>query len=428
MPSWNSLPSSAGGFSTTRAVRTTICAARLKTCLIRLKTPRVFWKNPPIGASGDAHYIVSEFVEGRTLREHVKESPMELSEVLEISIQIANALSAAHGAHIVHRDIKPENIMIRSDGYAKILDFGLAKLVEQKVIGLEDATAKQNETAKGVILGTVNYMSPEQAKGERVDAGTDIFSFGVLVYEMIAGRTPFAGNTMSETFANLINSEPQPLSRYAASVPTELQRIVAKMLKKNKDERYQTAKDLLIDLKSLKKRLEFEAELERSSSPDKQREVKTQFFKADAGETKRTPAAQTNSVAVLPFANMSNDAENEYFCDGLAEELLNALAKIENLNVAARTSAFSFKNKNTNVSEIGNILNVNTILEGSVRKSDNRLRITVQLINAADGSTTRLPKRERRWNSTRFRSITVVFSASVSFLRGGLTRQSSSLI
>jgi serine/threonine protein kinase len=206
-----------------------------------------------IGEYENTHYIVSEFVEGRTLREHFKESPMKLSEVLDVSIQIAGALVAAHTAHIVHRDIKPENVMVRFDGYAKILDFGLAKLVEQKVIGFEDATVKQNETAKGVILGTINYMSPEQAKGERVDERTDIFSLGLVIYEMIAGRTPFAANTMSETFANLINSEPPRLARFATNVPDELQRIVSKMLGKNKDERYQTMKDVLTDLKSLGK-------------------------------------------------------------------------------------------------------------------------------------------------------------------------------
>ncbi len=159
-----------------------------------------------IGESENSNYIVSEFIEGKTLRDNFKASPMKLSKILDIAIQIANALTAAHRANIVHRDIKPENIMIRPDGYVKILDFGLAKLVEQKVVGLEDATAKQNQTAKGVILGTVNYMSPEQAKAEKVDERTDIFSFGVVLYEMIAGRTPFAGASMSETFANLINA------------------------------------------------------------------------------------------------------------------------------------------------------------------------------------------------------------------------------
>ncbi len=345
-----------------------------------------------IGENDETHYIVSEFIEGETLREIVGKSPMKLPEVLDISIQIANALTAAHVAKIVHRDIKPENIIVRPDGYVKILDFGLAKLIEQKVIGFEDATVKQNETAKGVILGTVNYMSPEQAKAERVDERTDIFSLGVVIYEMIAGRTPFAANTMSETFANLINAEPQPLARFAESAPDELQRILSKMLRKNKIERYQTMKGLLANLKGLQKRLNFESEFDKCSVP------LAIGFSREQSETRKLEAASVNekksstdeiqnkkSIAVLPFANISADAENEYFCDGLAEELLNALAKIDDLNVAARTSAFSFKGKNTNVSEIGNILNVNTILEGSVRKSGNRLRISVQLINASNG-------------------------------------------
>ena len=154
-----------------------------------------------IGETDDTHYLVSEFIEGKTLREIFKEKTLQLTEILDIAIQIANALTAAHTAHIVHRDIKPENIIVRPDGFVKILDFGLAKLVEQKAFGLEDSTVKQNNTAKGVILGTVNYMSPEQAKGQKIDERTDIFSFGVVLYEMIAGRTPFAGDSVSETFA-----------------------------------------------------------------------------------------------------------------------------------------------------------------------------------------------------------------------------------
>ncbi|MGI8788905.1 MAG: protein kinase domain-containing protein [Pyrinomonadaceae bacterium] len=342
-----------------------------------------------IGESEEAHYIISEYIEGETLRERFGNPPMKLFEVLDIAIQISNALSAAHTAHIVHRDIKPENIIVRPDGYVKILDFGLAKLVEQKVVGLEASTVKQNETAKGIILGTVNYMSPEQAKGERIDERTDIFSFGVLLYEMIAGRTPFAAGTMSETFANLINSEPQPLARYAANVPEELQRVISKMLRKKKDERYQTMREVLTDLKSLQKRLEFETEFGKFGVPSLGGGRNQQDTKILESSTTTKPTKigipNTNSIAVLPFANMSNDAENEYFCDGLAEELLNALAKIKNLNVAARTSAFSFKGKNTNVGDIGEILNVKTILEGSVRKAGNRLRISIQLVNASNG-------------------------------------------
>ncbi len=338
-----------------------------------------------IGESENSNYIVSEFIEGETLREHLQKSPLKPSEILDIAVQIANALTAAHRAHIIHRDIKPENIIIRPDGFVKILDFGLAKLIEQKAIGLENATVKQNQTAKGVIMGTVNYMSPEQAKGEKIDERTDIFSFGVVLYEMIAGRTSFAGDSMSETFANLINAEPPPLSRFSANTPDELNRIVAKTLRKKRDERYQTMKDLLSDLKALQKRLEFE-EFRVSPSGDLT-PTKTEA-KTLEGEIRKSPEGDTlneKSIAVLPFVNMSADAENEYFCDGLAEELLNALAKIKNLKVAARTSAFSFKNRNVEAGEIGKTLNVKTILEGSVRKSGNKLRITVQLIDAADG-------------------------------------------
>ncbi|MEJ7578461.1 MAG: serine/threonine-protein kinase, partial [Pyrinomonadaceae bacterium] len=245
-----------------------------------------------IGAEGETHYIVSEFIKGKTLRE-VKEKTLQFSEILDISIQLAGALTVAHEAHLVHRDIKPENIMIRPDGFVKILDFGLAKLVEQKnksILGLEESTFKQNQTAKGVILGTVNYMSPEQAKGERVDERTDIFSFGVLVYEMITERAPFAGNSVSETFANLIIKEPPPLSYFAANVPNELQRIVSKTLKKNKDERYQTMKDLLADLKELKENLAFDEKLERSASLNNNA---TAILQATTGDVNKQ-TAETN--------------------------------------------------------------------------------------------------------------------------------------
>ena len=220
-----------------------------------------------IGETESAHYIVSEYIEGKTLRHIFKEKTLEMPEILDIAIQIGSALTAAHAAGIVHRDIKPENIMVRPDGFLKILDFGLAKLVAHQAIGFEETTIRQNQTAAGVIMGTVQYMSPEQAKGERVDARTDIFSFGVLVYEMIAGRTPFAGDSVSETFANLIKAEPKLLSHFAANVPDELQRVVSKMLRKNKDERYQTMKGLLSDLKDLKENLSFAEKLERSQSP-----------------------------------------------------------------------------------------------------------------------------------------------------------------
>ena len=219
------------------------------------------------GEAEDARFIVSEYIEGKTLREIIRESRLTLPQILDISIQITGALSAAHKAHLVHRDIKPENIMIRPDGYVKVLDFGLAKLVEQKnksILSLEEPTVRQNLTAKGVILGTVNYMSPEQAKGERVDERTDIFSLGVLIYEMLAGKPPFEGGNAIETIGSILNKEPVPLSRQTPEVPHEIERIINKALRKDREQRYQTAKDLLIDLKDVRQDLEFQNKLERT--------------------------------------------------------------------------------------------------------------------------------------------------------------------
>ena len=250
-----------------------------------------------VGEANEAHYIVSEFIKGKTLREILKQSSLKLAEILDISIQIASALIAAHEAHLVHRDIKPENIMLRPDGFVKVLDFGLAKLIERKnksILGLEEETFRQNQTAKGLILGTVNYMSPEQAKGEQVGEQTDIFSFGSVVYEMIAGRTPFVSDSVSETFANLINTEPPPLSRFAANVPDELERVVLKMLRKNKTERYQTMNDVLADLKDLKEGLSFEEKLERKTSTEA--ENATVFRQpATAGEANKETAETQRS-------------------------------------------------------------------------------------------------------------------------------------
>jgi len=252
----------------------------------------------------------------------------------------------------------------------------------------QSAIPNPQSTTPGMIIGTADYMSPEQARGKPIDARSDIFSFGIVLYEMLSGKKAFAGETTMDALGAILHKEPAPISQLMPDVPQEIERIINKTLKKDRDGRYQTAKDLLTDLKSLQRRIEFEAEFGVSPSDGNRSEQKTQILEAKITNEEKpliSGALNTNSIAVLPFANLSNDAENEYFCDGLAEELLNALAKIDDLKVAARTSAFSFKGKNTNVSEVGNILKVKTVLEGSVRKSGNKLRITVQLINAADG-------------------------------------------
>ena len=334
-----------------------------------------------IGETASGYFIGTEFIDGETLRERMRRGGVELSDTLDIVVQVASALTAAHGAGIVHRDIKPENIMLRRDGIVKVLDFGLAKLVEQTPLDDEAETRMQVQTQAGMIVGTAAFMSPEQARGQEVDARSDIWSLGCVLYEMLTRQQPFGGPTTTDVLANIIHREPPSILIRCPDAPAELERIIIRAVCKNKAERYQTANELLADLKQLQKRLEFEAELERSSSSDKKTEAQTQIIRA--AMTVETQIS--NSVAVLPFANLSADAENEYFCDGLADELLNSLAKIDDLKVAARTSAFSFKGKNVNVSEIGERLGVKNVLEGSVRKSGNRLRISVQLVNASDG-------------------------------------------
>ncbi|MFY9607122.1 MAG: protein kinase [Blastocatellia bacterium] len=303
------------------------------------------------------HYIAMEYVDGETLRQHMTEARLKLREVLDVAVQIASGLAAAHEVGIVHRDIKPENTMLRRDGYVKILDFGLAKFTEQPTSDVTTPAGARAKTDIGVVMGTSSYMSPEQARGLSVDARTDIWSLGVVICEMVSGRAPFEGATTSDVIVSILEREPPPLAQHLTEAPAELQRIVSKTLHKDRGQRHQTAKDLLIDLKALAAQL---------SHPQ--------------------PSARPSaSIAVLPFVNMSGDPENEYFCDGLAAELLNALAKIKALRVVARTSAFFFKGKNTDVRKIGQKLNVGAVLEGSLRKAGNRLRITAQLVDVADG-------------------------------------------
>ena len=249
------------------------------------------------GEADSLNFIATEYIDGETLRRYAREKPLKLTETIEVSIQVAAALDAAHEAKIAHRDIKPENIMIRRrDQIVKVLDFGLAKLSEPSTgtggaSDSEAATAVLVQTMPGSVMGTVSYMSPEQAQGLAVDGRTDLWSTGVLIYELVAGRLPFSGLTMSHTIVEIIEKEPAPLANFVPAVPAELQRIVGKALAKNANERYQTAKDMLIDLRSLKKRLEVDAEIERSASPEGTSAV------TDESTVKRSRAGEASTSA-----------------------------------------------------------------------------------------------------------------------------------
>src|SRR5256712_1837480 len=220
-----------------------------------------------IGHDGSLHFMATEYVEGETLRQHLSRARITVGQTLDVAVQVASALAAAHQAGIIHRDIKPENIMLRTDGNVKVLDFGLAKLTEPKTIETAAPTLPQVETAPGVVMGTFSYMSPEQARGLAVDTRTDIWSLGVMIYEMAAGRQPFEGETASDGMSLILQKVAPPLAHSRPEVPGELDRIVRKALRKDREERYQTIKDLLIDLRNLRKELELSAEMERSAPP-----------------------------------------------------------------------------------------------------------------------------------------------------------------
>jgi TolB-like protein/Tfp pilus assembly protein PilF/predicted Ser/Thr protein kinase len=296
-------------------------------------------------------FIAMAYIEGQNLKDKLESGPLKLDEALGIAIQVAEGLQEAHDKGIVHRDIKSPNIMITSKGQAKIMDFGLAKIAKGRLTTKEEITS-----------GTVAYMSPEQASGGSIDLRTDIWSLGVVLYEMVAGQLPFKGNYNEAVIYSILNEEPESIKEIHSKVPMELERILNKALAKNQDERYQQINDVLVDLRSLRK------------------ELKSGIIAEEAAMAKPQP-----SIAVLPFTNLSADKEQEYFCDGMAEEIINALTHVEGLRVVARTSAFSFRDKEVDIREIGRKLNVETLLEGSVQKAGNRLRITAQLTNVADG-------------------------------------------
>jgi serine/threonine protein kinase len=301
-------------------------------------------------------YLVTEFVDGGTLGEWVKAEKRTWQQIVELLVGVADGLASAHEAGILHRDIKPANILVTRSGYAKLADFGLAKLLPTLRPAEATRTLTEQQTRPGVVMGTIGYMSPEQASGKRVDARSDIFSFGVLFYELLAGRRPFAGATDLESLHNIMFGTAPPLPEY---LPSALRSLVEKALEKESADRYQSMQELVIDLRRLLR--------QRAEAPA------------------RAAAEHVASIAVLPFTDMSAAKDQDWFCDGIAEEILNALTPLTGLRVAARTSAFYFKGKSADLRTIGEKLNVTTVLEGSVRRAGDRVRITAQLSDVKNG-------------------------------------------
>lgn len=395
-----------------------------------------------IGELGSTKFIATEFIDGETLRHRLTSGRVTLSESLEIAIQVANALVAAHELGIVHRDIKPENIMLRRDRLVKVLDFGLAKINDPHAeVDTEAQTRTLLQTGAGVVMGTAFYMSPEQARALPLDHRTDIWSLGVVLYELIAGCLPFQGTTASEAAASVLNEkDAPPLARFSRDTPAELERIVGKALRKDREQRYQGIKDLLLDLQSLKQELEFEARREWSQSGERGTAYAVGFDRqesqtetglrakttapdlpqemANAGQfvekIKRHkialmlavaslllvvaglsysrrwylagPNTTISSLAVLPLVNASNDPDTEYLSDGITESIINSLAQLPQIRVIARTTVFAYKGQTMDPRKVGRDLGVDAVLTGKVIQRGENLIIQADLVDVSNGS------------------------------------------
>ena len=409
-----------------------------------------------IGQLDGAHFIVTEFIEGQTLGERLRAGEMQLADTLDVAIQVASALDAAHAKGIVHRDIKPENIMLRRDAYVKLLDFGLAKLSESRVQSPDHKI--DGETNPGIVMGTVGYMSPEQAQGLTVDARSDLWGMGVVLYQMITGRLPFAGENPSRVIMSILESEPARLA-HDSEVPAELAAILFKALRKNKDERYQTASDLAVDLRNVKQELELGARIKNalhkggigegatktdrgaaqtssklaastadvvaarqtSSAEYLIREIKrhkrgtilsavgvitvlaafTYFFIFNRSQFSAIAAEPIDSVAVMPFINESGEPNTEYLSDGMSDSIINGLSQLPGVRVMSLNSVLRYKGKQTDPQVIGRELNVRAVLISNLIQRGDNLLINTELVDVRDN--------RRLWGEQYDRNLSEIF-------------------
>lgn len=359
-----------------------------------------------IAEANGIHFIAMQYVEGETLNTQIQDRPLPNTEIIDIAIQIADALDEAHAKGIVHRDIKPANIMINSRRHVKILDFGLARFREK------DAQKASVKTEPGTILGTIQYMSPEQALGKNVDTRSDIFSLGVVLYQMATTKTPFPGETTTEILRALLDHPPDAIARFNYSIPDELERIILKCLEKDPDSRYQSARDLLVDLKNLRR------DSQSGKITGRQPVIPHRSFwhwrnLITAGlilvatgaifVSIRARRAQTiHSLAVLPFLNAGNDPNSEYLSDGITDSTINTLSQLPKLKVLARSTVFTYKGKEVDPRQLGRDLSVDAVVTGTVFVQGDDLRVQINLVNARDGS--------QMWGDQYNRKIQDIFS------------------
>ena len=370
-----------------------------------------------VGHARGMRFLATEYIDGVTLRTRLGRDRLDVREALTITIQVAQAVTAAHDAGVIHRDLKPENVMIRADGYVKVLDFGLAKLTGREPFAADDddATTRLIETREGVVLGTFNYMAPEQARGSDLDQRVDLFALGVLLYEMLAGEPPFKGATAADVVGAILFRDPKPLGQ-TVDVPDELDRIVRTALRKDRNERYQTCAELLHDLRSLARTLSSGSDVDRSphiATVDTRMSSGTPPSPsagagsaslvgepARAGRRRRSRRA-IDSLAVLPLVHPSDDEELEYLSDGLTESLINNLSQIPHLRVMARSTVFRYKGQNADAQAIGRRLAVQAVLTGHIVQRAGAFLVGAELVDVDDGS--------RLWGTVLNRPVADVF-------------------